>query len=154
MMTTRGFSIWRWVGGLLLCMGLVRCVPAQVPAQLASTPGPGAVIERDVFSTDLFSVPIPEGWRVITGSALFPPSVTLAAPGDCGLIVISLAGDAQTPSAPNCADETLRAWNQTIDQNNLSLHIAGLASVENEAAFEAIFSSITQGITIHVPSGD
>ncbi len=153
MMNTRGFSIWRWVCGLLLCVSLVRCVPAQVPVQLAATPGPIAVIERDVYNTNLFSVSIPEGWRVITGSALFPPSVTLVAPGDCMLIVISLESNVQTPSAPNCAAETMRTWNETIDQNNLSVHIAGLAPVDGSTVFAPVFAAVTQGITIHARSG-
>jgi len=129
-------------------------VPAEVPAQLATTPGVPAVIDTDTYTTDVFSVPIPEGWRVITGSALFPPSVTLVAPDDCMLIVIGLEESTAPLSAPNCADEEAHTWREVVTQNDIMVYLAGVAPEASSTAFEQIWAAVGDGITIQVaPEG-
>ncbi|MCC6614640.1 MAG: hypothetical protein IT320_14260 [Anaerolineae bacterium] len=124
-------------------------MPAETPAQLATTPGAPAVIDTDTYSTDVFSAPIPEGWRVITGSALFPQSVTLVAPGDCMLIVIGLEASADAPSAPNCADQEARTWREVVTEDDTTVYLAGVAPAANGAEFEPLWTALTGGITIH-----
>src|ERR1700690_2121838 len=50
------------------------CIPASPPTDLGATPGASAIITRDSYSNDLFSVAYPTGWRVITSPAGAPPS--------------------------------------------------------------------------------
>ncbi|MBE0690592.1 MAG: hypothetical protein IH587_10780 [Anaerolineae bacterium] len=127
-------------------------MPADVPAQIATTPGAPAVIDEDTYSSDVFSAPIPEGWRVITGSALFPPSVTFVAPGDCMLIVIGLASDVDASPAPSCTDTATRTWRQVIDQDDTPIYLVGLAPAASSTIFEPIFVAVAVGITIHTSS--
>jgi hypothetical protein len=104
-------SLW------LIVFAFSACVPAAPPPNLGATPGAAAVVTRDTYSNDLFSVEYPAGWRVITSPAGAPPSVTFVAPSNCGLVIVSSAPLESVPTSPSCGGNT----DFTVDQRDVPL---------------------------------
>lgn len=96
------------VGVALLQAG--ACVPPTVPPHLTNTPGPAVIITDDRVTAGGLRVDIPVGWRVITSAADAPFMLILAAPDDCGIIVLA-RGPADLPST-ECPDT---AWTDAVE---------------------------------------
>ncbi|MDX2137584.1 MAG: hypothetical protein SF123_05770 [Chloroflexota bacterium] len=128
---------------LVLC---VACVPAQVPPQLAQTPGASVVIADERYQSDVFSVAIPEGWRVVTSEVQAPLTVTLVAPDDCALIIISTAALEDMPRSPACEGET-RTDLRTLTLNGVRLWVGGSAAATGWLAFVRVYERSYASIT-------
>jgi hypothetical protein len=138
------FSCSLYCLALLLC--LFACVPAQVPPQLAQTPGASVVIANERYQSDVFSVAIPEGWRVVTSEAQAPLTVTLVAPDDCALIIISTAALDNVPRSLACEGET-RTELRTLALDSVQLWVGGSAAAAEWGTFVEIFASTYSSIT-------
>lgn len=75
---------------VLLLLALAACVPAQVPDQLFATAGPPIVMDGDWVRGEIFSVRVPQGWRVITGEASQPQRLILSAPDNLTTIELQV----------------------------------------------------------------
>jgi hypothetical protein len=131
--------------GLVIII-LSACGPAEVPPQFAMTPGMAVVIADERYQSDVFSVAIPEGWRVVTSEVQAPLTVTLVAPDDCALIVVSTVEITDVPRSPVCQGET-RAELRTLALGDVTLWVGGSAPTaqwdEFMALYEGSYSSIT-----------
>jgi hypothetical protein len=115
----RGKNIFslRPLWSLWLILLFASCIPAAPLPNLSATPGAAAIITRDGYRNDLFSVEYPAGWRVITSPAGAPPSVTFVAPGDCGLVIVSSVPLESVPTSPSCVGSS----DFTVDQRTIPL---------------------------------
>jgi hypothetical protein len=122
---------------------MAACIPAQPPPNLDATPGAAAVITRDTYRSDLFSVRYPEGWRAITSPAGAPPSVTFAAPGNCPLIVVSSAPVEQPPT---CEGKGVRNETRTVMRGGHSFTLAGSTTGALQAEYDAAMQRIEESL--------
>ena len=111
----------------LILVFVSACIPAQTPPVLNAAPAAGAIITRDSYRNDLFSVAYPTGWRVITSPVGSPPSVTLVAPGNCALIVVSSAPLGQPPTSPSCDQPDVKTFSRDVALGSQQIVIAGSA---------------------------
>ncbi len=65
---------------------------------------PRFIIDGESVHTETFRVPIPDGWRVISGEAAQPITIILAAPEACALMVVSVDPAVVLPQAVTCAE--------------------------------------------------
>lgn len=100
-----------WIIAIVMC--LAACVPSQTPPP-APPPGTPFVLADGRFTSGDLSLRIPDGWRVVTGEAGAPLLITLVAPDECGVIVISAAPLADVVRAPAC-DLPLRDDLRTVE---------------------------------------
>ena len=115
------WSLWF----ILLCFS--ACIPASPPANIAATPGAAAIITRDSYQNDRFSVEYPADWRVITSPAGAPPSVTFVAPGNCALIIVSTVALEQPPTSPSCDQPDIKTTSQHVTLGSQQIALAGSA---------------------------
>lgn len=114
------------MAALLLIAG---CVPATPPPHLANTPGAPVIIDGSWVITSAFRVRAPAGWRIILGAASAPPSVTFAAPDDCGLIAVS-AAPIDPLSPPNeCPPVETRVERVSVNGGAISVYAAADAEI-------------------------
>ena len=104
------------------------CIPATPPANVSATPGEAVTITQNTYANSVFSVVYPTKWRVITSPAGAPPSVTLVAPGDCTLIIISASATIdQSITSPSCDQANIQTGTQTVMLGDQPITIAGSA---------------------------
>lgn len=96
------------LGAALLLIG--ACVPPTVPPHLTNTPGPAVIITDDRVTAGGLRVDLPAGWRVITSAADAPFRLILAAPDDCGIIVLARRPAELPPT--ECPDT---AWTDAVE---------------------------------------
>ncbi len=74
----------------MTCAGLCAgCVPADVPPQLAFTPGPAVIVDAARYQSTFLSVRVPQGWRIVTAPAEQPDFVIFVAPDNDALMQFS-----------------------------------------------------------------
>lgn len=125
------------------------CVPAATPPPVLEATADAAVVVTDSsYQNDAFRLIYPRGWRVITSPAGAPPGVTLVAPGDCALIVVSTAS-LDAPAVPEaCHQEDILTDTRSIDFGGATVHLAGSAPLSQWDAFLIAFERIAGSLTI------
>lgn len=111
----------RLIAALLLLAG---CVPATPPPHLLNTPGAPVIVDGDRVITAAFRVRAPSGWRIILGAASAPPSVTFAAPDNCGLIVVSAAPIDPPPLPDGCPPVEARSERVIVNGGAIMVYAA------------------------------
>lgn len=127
--------------GLALLL-FTSCIPASQAPPLSATPGAAAVVTRDSYRNDLFSVEYPQGWRVITSPAGAPPSVTFVAPGDCMLVIVSSASITRVPTAPACESTDFAVDQRDVPLGDTTITVAGSAPAADRAALQDVMARI------------
>ena len=133
---------------LWLTFLFAACTPASPPANLDATPGAAAVVTRDTYRNDLFSVEYPAGWRVITSPADAPPSVTFVAPGDCGLVIVSSAPLDSVPTSPACADADFTVDQREVPLGDATVTVAASAPDAEWTALQAVMDRIARSVRV------
>jgi hypothetical protein len=137
---------------LVLIGCLAACVPAAAPPQLTHTPGQSVTITEETFANAAFALRYPRGWRVVTGAAAASPTVTLIAPGDCALIIVSAARIDPPPAlSATCSDaypDPTRAA-RAITNGDGSIAMEGVIAggADDTARFLALFEQIAASLT-------
>ena len=109
----------------LIIIFFAACIPPATAPTPNRTPGAGAIITRDSYQNDVFSLSYPAGWRAITSPAGAPPSVTFDAPGNCALIVVSSAPIDAPPTAPACDQADIQTVDRTVMLDGQQIVVAG-----------------------------
>ena len=122
-----GFPLHPFRSLWLMILLFSACLPAPTAPSLNTPAELGAVVTRDTYRNDLFSVTYPEGWRAITSPAGAPPTVTFVAPGDCALIVVSSAPVDAPPTAPSCDQPDIQVIEREATLDGRQIVIAGSA---------------------------
>lgn len=136
--------VWR----VFIVIGMIvlgaACVPAQVPPQLAYTPGPPLIVAVQQIETEQFTAWLPPGWEVVTSAAASPQSVILISPDSVALIM--LGGDgAQTPVLQVDGEVSTVQRRITLD-NNISIIAVMLSSAEQEALYLSVFEQVVNSL--------
>jgi hypothetical protein len=135
---------------LLICLFLLTaCVPSQTPPP-APPPGMPFVIADGHFTSGDLRLRIPEGWRVVTGEAGAPLMITLVAPDECSVIVVSAAPLAEAVRAPAC-DLPLREVLRSIEGDTGRYSISASAPEAEWAAFEREVEGVMDSIESTLP---
>lgn len=137
------------IGGWLLVVGcwwLAGCVPMQTAAPVINEDAAGFVVAGDVYESDLFSLRIPEGWRVVTGERGAPPALLLVAPDDCALIAVSSTPLDAAPVSPSCDTDDLRSDLQTVRQGEAVLYMGGSAPADEWATFMTALEQVVSSL--------
>lgn len=80
---------WRAIPLLMLWV-LAGCIPARdVPSQLSATAAPAYSVFGDTLITDIYTVTLPKGWRIIAGPAEDPYTFQFISPDNTALIMVS-----------------------------------------------------------------
>lgn len=136
------WSLW------LILFFVSACIPTS-PAPSQTLPADtGAVITRDSYRNDLFSLTYPEGWRAITSPVGAPPSVTFVAPGDCALIVVSSAPIDEPPVAPACDQPDIQVIEREATLDGQHIVIAGSAPVADWDEFLAALDRVVASLKV------
>ena len=102
-----GFILRTLLLVLFAAYAVSGCIPARTPPQLSQTPGPAAVItDHQIVMPSGYTVQRPPDWRILLSAADAPEGLTLIAPDDRSMIVISPHSDYPPPPA-----DTSRAHN-------------------------------------------
>ncbi len=124
---------------------LGACVPAQLPPQLAYTPGPPLVVDAQQIETEQFTAWVPAGWEVVTSAAASPQSVILIAPDAFALIM--LGGDgAQTPVLQVDGKISTVQRRLTLD-NSTSVVAVLLTAADNETLYLPVFEQVLASVS-------
>jgi hypothetical protein len=137
-------SLW------LIALCFSACIPAS-PPRLSATVGAAAVITRDSYRNDLFSVEYPAGWRVITSPTGAPPSVTFVAPGDCGLVIVSSVSLSSAPTSPACDAADFTTDQRVISLGETTVTVAGSAPSADWQAFQTEMMRIAASLRAASP---
>jgi hypothetical protein len=130
-----------------LLLVVSACIPAQTPPILDATPAAGVSVTDDSYRSEAFSLRYPSGWRVITSQAGAPPSVTLVAPGDCALIVVSSTPIEAPPTSSACAEQDIETISRTITLASGEIALAGSAPAAEWEPFLAAFEQVAASIS-------
>jgi hypothetical protein len=130
----------------LIIIFFAACIPADTAPNRSATPGAGAMITRDTYQNELFSVSYPAGWRVITSPASAPPSVTFVAPGDCALIVVSSAPIDAPPTAPACDQADIQTVDRTVMLDGQQIVVAGSVPASDWDEFVAALDRVAASL--------
>lgn len=131
----------------LTVLVFTACIPAQTPPILDATPGAGAVITADTYRSASFSLRYPSGWRVITSQAGASHGVTLVAPGDCALILVSSAPIEQPLTSPACAEPDIQTITRSVALENGEIGLAGSAPAAEWQQFLSAFNALAASIS-------
>ncbi len=123
---------------LLLFSG---CIPGQTPPQLAFTPGAPAVITDELFTNSAFSVRYPTGWRVVTGAADAPPSVTFVAADDVSTITLAAAD----PGEPE-RDPAFRVETRQLSLEGRRVYVIARVPVQDWPRFQPTFERLLASV--------
>ena len=133
-------SIGLTIAALLLLLS--ACVPAQVPPQLAHTPGPPITITEDTITTDVFTVRYPRGWRVVKLSiAGAPPWLAFISEDDTLRIEVR---------AEPFDDETAPLLEETVVESGVRIYLRAMSADEGDETnlrewFEVVRESVVMG---------
>ncbi len=122
------------------------CVPATVPPHLANTPGAPVVVADRLYDAGAFRAEVPDGWRVITSPADEATFVLFVSPGNCALIVLSVA-PVEMPSPSSECDATAFATERREQALERVTVYAGMnAPTAARAAWLATFERVVSSI--------
>jgi len=141
-------SVQRVVGLLsiviVLLSGCKSLVPATTPPQLEWTAGPPIVITDKVLETAEFTLNYPSGWRVVTGEAQLPPTVTLISPDEKSTITLNMG---ELPEGNYGEDRlTMTIVRGVTLKNGKSMTVIGKAPTEGWEAFLPVFEAVIASI--------
>ncbi|MDZ4763384.1 MAG: hypothetical protein SGI73_02455 [Chloroflexota bacterium] len=115
---------------------------------MTQTPGQPITVTDETFANSTFSLRYPRGWRVVTGAAASPPGVTLIAPGDCALIVVSAAAITMPPTLPEtCAADRITT-RRDIVVGAVSTTMMGVVVAAEAETFVTVFERVADTITV------
>jgi hypothetical protein len=134
----RHFAPLRYV---LLFLLFSACIPAQTPPQLAFTPGAPASITDELFTNSAFSVRYPSGWRVVTGAADAPPSVTFVAADEVSTITLQT----NPPDEPE-RDPAYRIESRTLSLEGMQVYVMARVPVQDWPRFQSIFERLLASV--------
>jgi hypothetical protein len=77
------------IAALVVIVLSAACVPAQIPEELAFTPGPPVTVSETTYQVNDLRFHYPAGWRVVTGPAENPLRVVFVSPAEDAIIVLS-----------------------------------------------------------------
>lgn len=123
------------------------CVPADVPPQLAFTAGPPVQVTDQTYSTELFTVDYPAGWRIITAPAESPDFVTFAAPDDRAVIILSLETIESLPALADVPADRVETFSDGARVCRGMCRVLNAALVtdrDNLTAYRAVFDKLLQ----------
>lgn len=118
-------------------------IPPVEPAASATSADGVTITDRAVVAAP-FRLRYPAGWRVITSPAATPLTITLVAPGDCDLVMVSVA-EVEPPLLADCAGlaAPMRA---TVPISSNTAYALALGQEANlpalRAAFDAVITSL------------
>lgn len=130
------FPVFAFYAVLLL---LAACVPAQVPPQLAHTPGASITIDEDTINAGDFTVGYPRGWRVVKLNVAGTPAwfSFISPDDDLHIQVRAMPYD----------DDVVAAIEETITLNGTSLYLRGLTETGASDHLQTHFDWIQDHIT-------
>ncbi len=120
---------------------LSACIPAQTPPQLAFTPGAPATITDELFTNSAFSVRYPSGWRVVTGAADAPPSVTFVAADEASTITLQT----NPPDEPQ-RDPAYRIESRALSLEGARVYVTARVPVQDWPRFQPIFERLLASV--------
>lgn len=121
---------------------LAACVPATTPPQLTHTPGQPVTITDESFDNGVFSLRYPRDWRVVTGAAASPPSVTLIMPEDCGFMIVSSERITNVPPLPPQCGADMPELRRHFDE----VWIVGKVAPRDEGVFMTLFERVLASV--------
>ncbi len=124
---------------------LAACVPAQVTPPVPPPATPFVIADGRFTSGDL-SLRIPDGWRVVTGEAGAPLQLTLVAPDECGVIVVSATPLEAPVRSPTCADAPLREELRTVEMGSVRYSVSLSAPEADWEAFTRAAERVTESM--------
>lgn len=120
---------------------LTSCIPAQTPPQLAYTPGAPSTITDERFTNSAFSLRYPSGWRVVTGAADAPPSVTFVAADEVTTITLQT----NPPQEPE-RDPAYRVESRTLSLEGVQVYVTARVPVQDWPRFQPIFERLLASV--------
>lgn len=130
---------------ILWCGLFAACAPAAAPEHLRYTPGPAVVISGNTFTGDGYTLQFPDGWRIVTGQADLPPTITFVSPDNCSIILVA-AGSIEPVTSPDCAGEEFQTASRGVTLDAFTLTIAGSAPVSQWNQFSAQFEQVVASL--------
>jgi hypothetical protein len=129
---------------VLLLAGCKSIVPATTPPQLEWTAGPSIIITDKVLETAEFTLNYPSDWRVVTGEAQLPPTVTLVSPDEKSTITLNMG---ELP-AGNYGDDdgTMTVVRGISLKNGKSVTAVGKAPADRWESFLTVFEAVVASI--------
>ncbi len=121
--------------------------PNRVPPVPGDARAPWVTVTADQVRHDRFSLRYPHGWRVITSPADAPTTVTLVAPGDCALIMVSTDPSLTVPHLPNCPDTPVLLDRRAPLPSGGMVYLTGSAPTSDLTVFQPAFDRVWQSIT-------
>ncbi|MBK8022921.1 MAG: hypothetical protein IPK19_16200 [Chloroflexi bacterium] len=133
---------------LLLLVAATACAPVQNPPELLiNTPGPGVTVTSEEVITPIFVVDYPADWRVLTSPADQPVSVTLVAPGDCELIVVSSVNLTAQPFSPSCNQKDMKVETTVVTfEDGGQVVVVGVARESEYEGFLQVWERIVASV--------
>ena len=133
-----------FAGWLILSLG--ACVPAQVPPQLAHTPGPGVIVAENSIETAAFTGWVPAGWKIVTSAASDQQSVILIAPDEDALIML---GQAVTePPRPAVDGEVITVQRSVTLADGMGVTAVLNTAAEQEARYLPLFEQVVESLRL------
>jgi hypothetical protein len=129
----------------LLITLFAACIPARTPGNLANTPGAPAVITDEEYRGELFNARPPGGWRVITGAAGFPQTVTFVAPGDCAIISLSTAPLNPPALPPHCPPAQTETGQVVLEAR--TIYAVGAAPADDWTTFMVEYPQVMASVS-------
>lgn len=126
---------------VLLLFVIAGCIPARTPPQLAFTPGAPAVITDETFTNSAFTVRYPTGWRVVTGAADAPPSVTFVAADEVSTVTLQV----EPPAEPE-RDPAVRVETRTLSLEGGQVYAIARVPVQDWQRFQPIFERLLASV--------
>ncbi|MBI5668282.1 MAG: hypothetical protein HZC41_09770 [Chloroflexi bacterium] len=122
-------------------MLLSGCIPARTPPQLAFTPGAPAVVTDETFTNSAFTVRYPAGWRVVTGAADAPPSVTFVAADEVSTVTLQVE-----PLEEPERDPAFRVETRTLSLAGGQVYAIARVPVQDWPRFQPIFERMLASV--------
>lgn len=139
----RGFK--RIAPVILLCALFAACAPAAAPEHLRYTPGPAVVITGNTFTGDGYTLQFPDGWRIVTGQADLPPTITFVSPDNCS-IILAAVGSIEPITSPDCAGEEFQTIQREAAIGTRRLTLAGSAPVSQWDQFSVQVEQVVASV--------
>ena len=142
--TRRTHNALRRLAAVWLIISLGACVPAQVPPQLAHTPGPAVVVAAGEVRLGRFTAWLPPGWQVITSAASDTPSVIILAPDEDALMMLSEA-ITEAP-APAVSGPVTTLERQLSFGDNLHVTVTLNSAADAVTRYQPIFQQVLESV--------
>jgi hypothetical protein len=133
---------------LLFVLILSACVPAQLPPQLAYTPGAAAVVDTGLVEMpSSYRIPRLDGWDVQLSAANAPESVILIAPDKQAIIIVSPDPNYPLPETASIPAENRFIVDEVIELSSQPLYLWLMTTSEQSESRTAEFIQLVEAVT-------